>query len=222
MKKFIALCLVFVCLLSFAGCDIANETTTHITTDQPGVQLSYVASFYDNYGEDWLNVEGSSFDIRPNKVKEYYYDDEGTWTWHYAMSSVMSVEIDNKDIETCGSTIVFADNALKRYEAEIPTDVTLSTDTTVDVSTPGNLRPEDWWNLKWWWKSSSQNNDNIGSRIVVIQSQLGNPICMYAGNQVSWEVSRNLPKTTEVCIDGHMIYIHRANFAIINTDMLEG
>ena len=56
--------------------------------------------------------------------------------------------------------------------------------------------------------------------VVVIQSQLGDPICAYSGDEVYWTVCEDLPKTTKLMIDGHALYIHRANFQIIDKDLL--
>lgn len=65
------------------------------------------------------------------------------------------------------------------------------------------------------------DNTDTGSKIVVIQSQTGNLICMFMGDEVSWNIPRNLPKTTELLIDGKSVYIHRANFAIIDTELFK-
>lgn len=75
--------------------------------------------------------------------------------------------------------------------------------------------------LGYWYWIEKQDNRTVAARIVVIQSQEGDPICMFAGNEVSWSVSRNLPKTTEVIIDGKVVYIHRSNFSIIDTSIFE-
>ena len=56
---------------------------------------------------------------------------------------------------------------------------------------------------------------------VIIQSQLGDPICAYSGNNVYWKVCEDLPKTTKLMIDGKALYIHRANFQIIDTALLD-
>lgn len=64
--------------------------------------------------------------------------------------------------------------------------------------------------------------NNFGkSRVVVIQSQLGDPICAYSGNDVYWKVCKDLPKTTKLMIDGKALYIHRANFQIIDKKLLD-
>ena len=57
--------------------------------------------------------------------------------------------------------------------------------------------------------------------VVVIQSQLGDPICAYSGNDVYWEVSEDLPKTTKLVVDGKALYIHRANFQIVDKALLD-
>ena len=59
------------------------------------------------------------------------------------------------------------------------------------------------------------------TRVVVIQSQLGDPICAYSGDSVYYEVCSDLPKTTKLSIDGKALYIHRANFQIIDTSLLD-
>lgn len=44
--------------------------------------------------------------------------------------------------------------------------------------------------------------------------------CAYSGNEVYWEVCQDLPKTTKLMIDGKALYIHRANFQIIDKNLL--
>lgn len=223
MKKLIAMILALVMICGLVGCaDI--DTTTHVATPAPedeAPKLSFVAEFYDNHGAPWLSVEGTSFDISPNKVKEYYYDSDGSWISGYTTSSVMSVDIDGQNIETCGSTVLFYDTRLEKLPIEIPSDVTLSEGDSASISTPDDLRFRDHWTLNWWWITKDIENDTRGSRVVIIQSQEGDPICMFVGNDVTWDVSRNLPKTTELCIDGKMVYIHRANYAIVDTSVFE-
>lgn len=225
MKKKIKL-LVFILLSSIlmVGCSDIDMTTTVSEKQEETVPLTYTADFYDNNGGRWLSVKGKSFAINPNKIKTYSWDSNGSWISSYEMSSIVSISIDGKDIESCGSTVVFADDRLER--GELPSEIAISTDEALDtsaeiqVSHSSDMRIEDWYKIQHWWYQKSLNNDNPGSRIVVIQSQLGEPICMYSGNEVSWDIPKNLPKTTLVTIDGMPIYIHRANFAIIDIELL--
>lgn len=222
MKKIcVMIVTILVMLFSLTGC--VEEDVTHIeaqpsSTEDP-IKVSYLAEFYDNYGDMWLSVEGTSFDISPNKVKEYYYDSSGSWISGWTTSSIMSVSIDGKNIESCGSTIIFADSSLIKHEINIPTDVVLSQGDKASINSDSDLKYSDAWTLNYWWIYERQEHTDVGNKFVIIQSQNGDPICMYSGDEVFWEVSRNLPKTTEVNIDGKIIYIHRANFAIIDASI---
>lgn len=59
------------------------------------------------------------------------------------------------------------------------------------------------------------------SRVVVIKSQLGQPITAYSGDKVYWKIPQDLPKMTKLMIDGKALYIHRANFQIIDKELLK-
>ena len=58
-------------------------------------------------------------------------------------------------------------------------------------------------------------------QVVVIQSQLGVPICAFSGDDVYWEIPDDLPKMTKLMIDGKALYIHRANFEIIDRALIK-
>ena len=187
----------------------------------PRPKITYTAEFYRNNGNMWLTVEGSNFDISPNKTKNYMFDTSGNWTYEWETSSVVSIEIDGHNIENCGSTVLFYDNRLEKLDMEIPTEVILDDAENGSIDTPNSFMFSDYWRLNYWWITNNQTNKKIASRMVLIQSQEGDPICMFSGDAVSWKVSKNLPKTTEIEIDGMMVYIHRANFAIIDTSIFE-
>ena len=113
MKKFICVLLVLSMALALCACGspypnggthVATQSTDH--SSEP-VKISFMSEFYDNHGNQWLAVEGTSFDIEPNKVKEYSYDSDGSWISQWTTSSVMSITVDGKHIESCGSTVLF-------------------------------------------------------------------------------------------------------------------
>ena len=205
-RKLLIAAAAVVLALGMAGCD----DTTHIASQEENeeTKLSFIAEFYDNSGSEWFSIEGTSFDISPNKVKEYHYNSSGEWIYSYDTFSVVSIDIDGKSIETCGSTVIFYDTRLEKIDTELPDDVILSQGDIADITIPEDLRVRDIWTLNWWWINKDIQNDTAGERIVIIQSQLGDPICVFTGNEVTWDVPENLPKTTEICIDGKMVYIH--------------
>ena len=53
-------------------------------------------------------------------------------------------------------------------------------------------------------------------------AQTGAPIYVFSGRSVYWEVPDDLPKFTKLSIDGKPLYIHRANFQIIDAKLLDG
>lgn len=225
MKRFVCLLLMFLIVFSLCACGAAPNGGTHVVapSSTDPVKISFMAEFYDNHGSQWLAVEGTSFNIEPNKVKEYSYDSSGSWISSWTTSSVMSITVDNKHIESCGSTVLFYDTRLEKLNLELPEEVTLSQGDKASIYSPydGYNYFEDSWGLYYWFWTEKQANTTPAARIVIIQSQEGDPICMFAGNEVTWSVSRNLPKTTELMIDGKVVYIHRANFSIVDTSIYE-
>ena len=224
MKKIICLVLTLITLIiCLCGCEFVDEVMTTSAGEPVAASpnITYMAEFYRNNGNMWLSVEGSNFDISPNKIKNYMFDTSGNWTYEWETSSVVSIEIDGKNIENCGSTVLFYDSRLEKLDIEIPTEVILDDNGNGSIDVPNNFMFSDYWRLNFWWISHNQANKKVASRLILIQSQEGDPICMFAGDSVSWKVSKNLPKTTEIEIDGKMVYIHRANFAIIDTSIFE-
>lgn len=227
MKNRILFMLVSVLMIfCLAGCEADTTTTVNEADDNEGISLTYTADFYDNSGGRWLSVEGKSFSISPNKVKTYSWDSDGSWISSYEMSSVMSIEIDGSHIESCGSTVIFADSRLEKCDIDFSEEVRTaeSADASEDssISQPTDIRMDDWYRIqRWWMGQKNLNNGSRGARLVIIQSQLGNPICVYSGDDVTWDIPKNLPKTTMVTIDGKVLYIHRANFSVVDMGLIE-
>ena len=50
---------------------------------------------------------------------------------------------------------------------------------------------------------------------------MGIPIGVYQGEEVYVTIPSNLPKMTRLNIDGKSLYIHRANYVILDSNMLK-
>ena len=221
MKRLLPLILCFILVLTACGDrSVSLGGDSKVSQNGEPQSLPFIAEFYDNNGDLWLTTKGRKFNISPNKVKEYSYDNDGFWISQWTMSSVMSVNVDGHDIETCGSTVIIYDTSLTKYPCKLPSDYT---DTTArgkeTAKDPGDFMFSEYWTLSWWWYNHQSPPHSKESKIVMVQSQEGDPICLFTGDEVTWEVSRNLPKTTELTIDGVKLYIHRANFAIIDASI---
>ena len=170
--------------------------------------VSYNAEFYDNYGAKFLNVSGERIDIKGNFVEESGLDSDGSSTTSYPLASVVTITIDGKQMESCGNTIIFAESGLKPDVDFSLSDIDSSANGITSLTSVARV-------------VNKYKNYFGKSEVVVIQSQLGVPICAYSGEKVYWEIPNNLPKMTKLMIDGKALYIHRANFEIIDKDLIK-
>lgn len=209
MKKkiLITVLTILFAIISCSGCALWDNEVNELNGSITG--NTYNVGFYTNQGENFMNVSGQKIDLQSNVIKEKTYNSNNGWGYNQTLSSVVTVIIDGKTIESCGSTMIFAENGLNPE---------------VDFNSPEVIKST----------SDGSFGDNVfiasivnkyknyfgKSRVVVIQSQLGDPICAYSGDEVYWEVCQDLPKTTKLMIDGKALYIHRANFQIIDKNLL--
>ena len=206
MKKkiLITVLTILFAIISCSGCALWDNEVNELNGSITGNTY-----FYTSQGKNFMNVSGQKIDLQSNVIKEKTYNSDNGWGYNQTLSSVVTVIIDGKTIESCGSTMIFAENGLNPE---------------VDFNSPEVIKST----------SDGSFGDNVfiasivnkyknyfgKSRVVVIQSQLGDPICAYSGNEVYWEVCQDLPKTTKLMIDGKALYIHRANFQIIDKNLL--
>jgi len=189
-----------------SGCAFIDNVVHSLRGSLSGV--GYNIEEYDNYGNLALTVSGQKIDITGNKVYELGVDSDGNVTKNYSLSSVLTVTIDGREWESCGNTLIFAQKGLKP-------DVNFTGVSDISSSSFGIGSYTSVAEV-----INSYKNMFGKSRIVVIRSQLGSPICAFSGNEVYWEVCNDLPKMTKLMIDGKALYIHRANFDIFDKSLL--
>ena len=209
MKRIKALLATIICICiitGLTGCAANDDYMNDVKGNLSG--NSYTIYTYDNYGQKVMTTTGDKINIAGNKTKSKGYDSEGNETTSYDVSSVITILIDGKEIESCGDTCIFEQKGLKP-------EVDFTQENIISHST-GKI---------------SENTYIAGivnyyknyfgkSRVVVIKSQLGQPIAAYSGDEVFWKIPDDLPKMTKLIIDGKALYIHRANFQIIDKELL--
>ena len=209
MKRIKALLAIITCICIITwltGCAANDDYMNDVKGNLSG--NSYTIYTYDNYGQKVMTTTGDKINIAGNKTKSKGYDSEGNETTSYDVSSVITILIDGKEIESCGDTCIFEQKGLKP-------EVDFTQENIISHST-GKI---------------SENTYIAGivnyyknyfgkSRVVVIKSQLGQPIAAYSGDEVFWKIPDDLPKMTKLMIDGKALYIHRANFQIIDKELL--
>lgn len=205
-KRWLCLLLTFGIGLGLGGCSFLRSEINELNGSITG--NTYQASFYSNEGELFMTMTGQKINMESNIVEERVYTDNG-WGYKETLSSVISIFIDGNEVENCGSTVIFAEKGLEPDVNYKAVDTIESTATGIGDNTLIAAPVNRFKNL-------------YGkSRVVVIQSQLGDPICAYSGDEVYWKVCEDLPKTTKLMIDGKALYIHRANFQIIDKALLD-
>lgn len=209
-KRVLSVFILLSMVLCFAGCDIASWNSGINDIKGQLVGNSFECQFYDNYGEKFLTASGTKVGMTGNTIKETSIDSyDGSTEILYSLSSVVTINIDGNQIQSCGDTIIFEEKGLDPDTEFQLQDIESSKDGSFSENTViSNIVNE-------------YKNYFGKGQVVVIQSQLGVPICAYSGNDVYWEVREDLPKTTKLMIDGKALYIHRANFQIIDKDLID-
>lgn len=210
MKKKIKIAIITVlCIcLSFGatGCAWLEDTVNEIQGNLVG--NGYTIRTYDNYGNKVMTTVGDKINVKGNKVKSKSYDSNGSVITNYDMSSIITINIDGEQIQSCGDTCIFEQDGLEPDADFTQSDIYSQTNGSISDNTfvSGII--------------NEYKNYFGKSRVVVIKSQLGQPITAYSGDEVYWKIPDDLPKMTKLMIDGKALYIHRANFQIIDTALL--
>ena len=206
MKKKIAVVIALILLLAtlLTGCAGFQSDVNSLNGSITG--NTYECQFFSNYGKKFMTMSGQKIDINENIVRERIYTNKG-WGYTKTLSSVVTVTVDGNEVESCGTTILFIEDGLTPDVDFTMQDITSVAQGILDNTIIANTvnRYKNWFGK---------------SRVVVIQSQMGDPIMAFSGDEVYYTVCEDLPKTTKLMIDGHALYIHRANFQIIDKDLL--
>ena len=206
MKKKIVVVIAIMLLLAtlLTGCAGFQSDVNSLNGSITG--NTYECQFFSNHGQKFMTMTGQKIDINENIVRERIYTNKG-WGYTKTLSSVITVTVDGNEVESCGTTILFIEDGLTPDVDFTMQDITSVAQGILDNTILANTvnRYKNWFGK---------------SRVVVIQSQMGDPIMAFSGDEVYYTVCEDLPKTTKLMIDGHALYIHRANFQIIDKDLL--
>lgn len=197
---------IFRMLLMLTGCALMDSKMSDLKGQLTGI--SFTCRFYDNNGGLFLTAKGEKVGMNGNIVKEATVTDYGSFSTAYGLSSVVTINIDGDQIQSCGSTVIFEETGLEPDVDFQLEDINSSSDGFSDIVFISGI-------------VNKYKNAFGKGRVVVIQSQLGVPICAYSGDEVYWEIKDDLPKTTKLMVDGKALYIHRANFEIIDKDLIQ-
>ena len=196
-------------VLSLSGCAAFKSDISEMKGDITG--NTYTIDTFDNFGNLTMQTHGSNINMESNIVTEYVYETDNGWNETKTQSAVVTINIDGHEMITCGDTCIFYEDGLIP-EVIFEPETTLSIDSESNGFTDITLLT----GMLNKWKNSFGK-----SMIVVVKSQTGYPIYAFSGDEVNWEVSEKLPKTTRILIDDNLLYIHRGNFQLIDKALLD-
>ena len=198
IKKVLAIAAIVMLMAGVAGC----------ARLQSGIHDLHGSIVGNEYNID-IRSHGKKIDIDNNIVEERSYA-SATDEWYSTktLSSVITITIDGKQLISCGDTCVFYDKRLTpEYEFYLD-DIDSNSSGILDSTLISG-------------RVNSIKNEFGKPMVVVIKSQMGAPIYAFSGDKVYWEIEDDLPRFTKLMIDGKALYIHRANFQIVDKALLD-
>ncbi|HCK87734.1 MAG TPA: DUF5052 domain-containing protein [Erysipelotrichaceae bacterium] len=207
MNKKVSVLACTLMLAAASGCGSisqkVNDFNGHIFGNR------YTIDTFDNYGSRVLTTHGSKIDISGNVVQQETYDNAADSTGYVnTLSSVITLTIDGHEMLTCGDTTIFYEDGLVpevNFQLEtIDSESSSITDSTLISGLVNKVK------------------NKFGKQmVVVIKSQTGVPIYAFSGRKVTWSIPADLPKFTKLVVDGKALYLHRANFQIIDKELID-
>ena len=192
--------IISILIVSGIGCAKLNDWIGKIKGDLVGQH--FTISTYDDYGNKTLTIDGKKVSVGLLQNSENF--DKKTEAFK---SEVLEVTINGNQMFQVGNTMIFAEDGVDMVkDYQIPENI--------EVNKGGGLVSID--------RFVNKIKNDIGKKkTIIVSSQMGIPIGVYQGNEVFVTVPEDLPKMTRLNIDGKALYIHRANYTILDSNMIK-
>lgn len=187
-------------LITSTGCAVIRDRIAAKKGELIGQHFEITV--YDHYGNKTLVVDGNKVTIGVLENDANIDDSSSGYK-----SGVLEITVNGNQMFQVGNTTIFAEDGLDMVE-----DFQMPTNITMDDG--GGFVPID--------RLINNIKNKLGQeKTIIILSQTGIPIGVYQGNDVYVKVPENLPKITRINVDGKSLYIHRANYLILDTKMIK-
>lgn len=188
-------------LIGLTACDMSNAFGDALSRAFKGVSATMTT--YDSYGSLTDEVHGQSFQI----TRDTRFDTNNSDGESNKDSSVLQISLGNNIISHVGATLILAQDGLDPI-AGAQTSVRFTND---DPGTP-------------WINHLLETQRNLWhgrGKTIMIRSQLGQPIAVFAGDSVDI-LSTDVPKSTWFRVDGKYLFVYRADYTVYDNDLLAG
>lgn len=200
IKKCIGLVLILVMITNLAGCAYLKDMVSTVKGQLIG--QNFTISTYDHYANKTLEIKGSKVTVGLLENSANFNVESTGFK-----SEVLEITINGDQMLQVGNTVIFAEEGLDMIEDyELPTNIS--------VSNGGGFVPFD--------RFVNDLKNQMGkNKVIIISSQMGIPIGVYQGKDVYVTIPSDLPKMTRLNIDGKSLYIHRANYTILDASLIK-
>ena len=199
-KIILSVIIGIILLISIGSCAKVKDIIGKLRGDLIGQH--FLIKVYDDYGNKTLSIDGSKVTVGLLEDSDNFDTESSEFK-----SEVLEITTNGNAMFQVGNTVIFEEDGLdivEDYEVE---------EEIVNKSGGGYV-PFD--------RFVNKLSNEIGKeKIVIISSQQGIPIGVYEGKDVYVTIPENLPKMTRLNIDGKALYIHRANYVILDSDMIK-
>lgn len=199
IKMTLVVTMIIITTISLTGCAMLDDLFGKTKGSLVGQEFQI--DVYDNYANKTMGVRGNKVTVGllENRANS---DTESSGF----KSSVIEVTVNGNQMLQVGNTIIFAEKGLDMVED-------YEIDPSIEVSNGGGFVPFD--------RMVNDLTNKLGkAKTIIISSQMGIPIGVYQGQEVYVTIPSDLPKMTRLNIDGKSLYVHRANYVILDTKML--
>jgi len=198
-RKLIMIVVVVLVLINLTGCAMIRDIVK--TTKGELIGQEFEISTYDHYANKTLTVSGSKITVGLLENSANFNAESSGYK-----SDVLEITVNGDQMFQVGNTVIFAEKGLDMVENyEIPEEI--------NTTAGGGFVPLD--------RFVNDIKNKIGKeKTIIVSSQMGIPIGVFQGSEVYVTVPENLPKMTRLNIDGKSLYIHRANYIILDTEMM--
>lgn len=203
VKRFIAvMAFAIAAVLGLTSCSAVAMSFEDLARDWKGIPATMTT--YDQLGEAIDTVDGESFQFDlDERFKEVSVSSDGSVT--SAPGSVLVISVGKSHINHVGSSLLLAEKGVA---------VVAGADTKVDIKNTEAGVP--------WLNNFLEYNRNLWQgkgKTLMIRSQDGKPIAVYAANQVEIQGTA-VPKSTMFRLDGKRLLAYRVDYTIYDNELL--
>lgn len=196
-NRFISLGLVALTLLSLVGCGAFADKF-----EQAFDGIAATMTTYNQQGKMVDEIKGNSFRVSRDEEFDTQNSDGGS----NKDSSVLLISLGDAHIQHVGSSMILVQDGLIDVTAQLPAEARFA---NTDSGTPwiNDIR----YRFQQLWGGTAKT--------IMVRSQDGTPIKVFAGNEVQ-VLATTVPKSTWFRIDGKTLFVYRSDYTLYDDTLL--